>query len=111
MYGARMTAGAGQSTDPDRLLGRGYRRAPLVGRGGELSTLRRAAEAVRASGKPRVVSVFGAPGIGKTRLVDEFLDELRSAAAGAPGIHRTGARTPDRSHGAFSRLLRSRFKL
>jgi predicted ATPase len=50
------------------------RRAPLLGRDADLAALREAVAAVRRH-EPRVVSVVGQPGIGKTRIVAE----LRSA--------------------------------
>jgi hypothetical protein len=46
--------------------------APLVGRASQLRTLAEYLAYVRV-GRAQVVLVTGAPGIGKTRLVDEFL--------------------------------------
>jgi class 3 adenylate cyclase/tetratricopeptide (TPR) repeat protein len=45
---------------------------PLVGRGEELRQLAEALDQVRESRAPRVVTLLGAPGIGKSRLVHEF---------------------------------------
>jgi class 3 adenylate cyclase/tetratricopeptide (TPR) repeat protein len=50
-------------------------RIPLVGRERELSVLRRAFEA-SARGQAQAVSIVAPPGVGKTRLVDEFLNGL-----------------------------------
>ena len=44
----------------------------FVGRGGELEKLQQAYRRVIASGRPRLVSVVGDAGVGKTRLVREF---------------------------------------
>ncbi len=51
----------------------------LVGRDAELDTLRSLFGRVEA-GEPQVVRVRGPSGIGKTALVERFLDELRGAA-------------------------------
>jgi class 3 adenylate cyclase len=53
---------------------------PMVGRTAELDRLRSAIEAVRQGSAPRVVTVIGHPGIGKSRLVHEFLAEARAEA-------------------------------
>src|SRR5215468_6460530 len=44
----------------------------FVGRGGELADLQQAYGQVVASGRPRLVTVVGDAGVGKTRLVREF---------------------------------------
>ncbi len=58
-------------------------RAPLVGRDVELSLLRTVAARVAGERRPHLVTLLGAPGIGKTRLAREFVGE----AAAAPGEH------------------------
>ena len=64
---------------PTAIVGRGDRQLPLVGRADELAALRRAFdEAVRGPG--RMIAVTGEPGIGKTTLVDSFLQEIKGAA-------------------------------
>lgn len=55
-------------------------RVPLVGRDLEVATLKRAAQRVRMRGELRVVSLIGAAGMGKSRLVGEqvrALDDTR----------------------------------
>jgi class 3 adenylate cyclase len=46
--------------------------APLVGRDPELAALRNVWERVVNERRPHLVTLFGAPGIGKSRLADEF---------------------------------------
>jgi class 3 adenylate cyclase len=55
--------------------GTGRRRtSPIVGRDRELEALDRAFEGVVSDGAGRLITVIGAPGVGKSRLVDEFLN-------------------------------------
>jgi class 3 adenylate cyclase/tetratricopeptide (TPR) repeat protein len=49
--------------------------APFVGRGDELALLQAAFERVREGGRCELVTVLGAPGIGKSRLARELLSE------------------------------------
>ena len=51
--------------------------APLVGRRAELDELIRAFDAVKRSGRGRLVSMVGVAGIGKSRLVNELERRLR----------------------------------
>lgn len=48
--------------------------APLVGRDGEMNLLRSAFERTRTEGHPHLITIYGEPGVGKSRLVREFLD-------------------------------------
>ena len=57
----------------------------FVGRQGELRRLERALSATISSGRPQFVLIQGDVGIGKTALVEEFLDDL-SAQVSAPLI-------------------------
>jgi class 3 adenylate cyclase/tetratricopeptide (TPR) repeat protein len=67
-----------------RAGGRGAEPAPFVGRGSELAALgERLAEAATAV-SPRFVLIEGPPGVGKTRLAEEFLRR----AAGRGRVHR-----------------------
>jgi class 3 adenylate cyclase/tetratricopeptide (TPR) repeat protein len=54
--------------------------SPFVGREDEIQLLREAFERCVADRTCRMVTVLGAPGIGKSRLVREALDEIRTAA-------------------------------
>ena len=57
--------------DPSRLPA-----APLVGRGAELQLLENSFERAVRNRTVQLVTVFGDPGLGKTRLVTEFTDSL-----------------------------------
>ncbi len=48
--------------------------APMIGRLEELETLTGALDNVEAHGRPRLVTVVGPAGVGKSRLLREFLD-------------------------------------
>jgi len=85
------------------------RRALLVGRAHEMHELEDALRAVRDKGKPRAVTVLGAAGIGKTRLVRDFLVKMRSHGDRAPRVFRGSARDQDSAYGVFARVLRARF--
>ncbi len=85
------------------------RRAVLVGREAELSQLDAALEAVRREGKSRAVTLIGAAGIGKTRLVRDFLSRQRSNPSGAPRVFRGSAREGGSAYDVFARVLRARF--
>jgi class 3 adenylate cyclase/tetratricopeptide (TPR) repeat protein len=54
----------------------GLRRA-FVGRDAEIETLERSHEQVERAGEPRLVTILGDAGVGKTRLLREFWDRLR----------------------------------
>jgi class 3 adenylate cyclase len=51
----------------------------FVGREAELATLTRAYESAVAEGRPRLVTILGDPGLGKTRMVREFWRQLDEA--------------------------------
>jgi class 3 adenylate cyclase/tetratricopeptide (TPR) repeat protein len=63
------------------------RTIPLVGRRSELAILVDTFERVRKSGPAHLLTVLGEPGIGKSRLVDEFVagldDEVKILSGGA----------------------------
>jgi class 3 adenylate cyclase len=56
---------------------------PFVGRGRELELLRALLDRVTDERRPHLVTIYGEPGVGKSRLVKEFLDE---AVERTPGL-------------------------
>ncbi len=56
------------------------RTIPIVGRETELAILRGSFARVKATGRPLLVTLLGEPGIGKTRVADEFVAELELVA-------------------------------
>ncbi len=54
--------------------------APLVGRHAELGLLRHLYQRSREEERPHLVTIFGQPGVGKSRLLREFLAEVRELA-------------------------------
>ncbi len=99
-----------EPTTTELLFGVSDLRAKLVGRDEELLTLRARADEVRTTGTSRVVTLLGPSGVGKSRLLHEFLMELRVAGK-APRVYRGSARSLQLSYGVFVRLLRARFGL
>jgi class 3 adenylate cyclase len=69
------------------LLGRSarpqVRRTPMVGRGADLAQLELVAGRAFTERRPFLVSVIAAPGVGKTRLLEESVERLRT---GRPGV-------------------------
>ena len=82
----------------------------LVGRVSEMRELEAALAAVLKTGKTRVVTVIGAAGIGKTRLVRDFLIRARVNGSDAR-VFRGSARDQGATYNLFARVLRSRFGL
>jgi class 3 adenylate cyclase/tetratricopeptide (TPR) repeat protein len=75
---------------------------PMVGRTNELATLHTALENVESSRSPRLIVVAGEAGIGKTRLLVEFDQEL---ATQKPGVTRlTGRATPETATSPYGLL-------
>jgi len=85
------------------------RRAALVGRTAELWQLDEALRLVRDEMKSRTVTLVGAAGIGKTRLVRDFLLKHRASEHGAPRVFRGSARDTGAAYDVFARALRARF--
>jgi class 3 adenylate cyclase len=78
--GAVQLAGLGQpeaAYRPLRARASSETRAPLIGRKSELDLLSKAFDEADA-GQRRLVVISGEPGIGKSRLVDVFIDGLRA---------------------------------
>src|SRR3954452_11782058 len=61
------------------------RARPLVGRRSELQALREAFDTVVTLRRPRLVTLLGPPGIGKSRLADALLEEAAPPARAAVG--------------------------
>ncbi|MEB2312997.1 MAG: tetratricopeptide repeat protein [Sorangiineae bacterium] len=93
------------------LFGTGELHAPLIGRDAEMATLKKASDASRANDETRIVSFLGGGGLGKSRIISEYLSELRSAGGRMPRVYRGSARALPQSYGVFARLMRSRFGL
>ncbi len=89
-------------------LGVAERRAMLVGRVAEMRELEEALATVTKRGECRTVTLLGAAGIGKTRLVRDFLLRMRTQSP-APRVFRGGARDQGPAYGVFGRVLRARF--
>lgn len=97
------------------------RRAPLVGRKAEMRELEATLRAVREERETRTITLVGASGIGKTRLVRDFLartrtpdpaaksDEARAAHGPPPRVFRGSAREGGGAYDVFARVLRARF--
>jgi len=84
--------------------------AMLVGRAAELRQLEDALTEVRAHGTCVACTILGAAGIGKSRLVKDFLLRLRSSADKAPPrVYRGQARDDGPPYEVFARALRARF--
>jgi tetratricopeptide (TPR) repeat protein len=85
-------------------------RALLVGRASELRELEDALTAVREQGVTRAVTILGAAGIGKTRLVRDFLVNMRAQSRdSAPRVFRGTAPDQGAAYAVFARVLRARF--
>lgn len=87
-------------------------RAKLFGRDAEMKAMDEALEAVKSEEEARIITIVGPTGIGKSRLVQDFV--LRHRAFGSSLLHRVyrgSARDSGASFGLFGRLLRARFGL
>ncbi|MBI4701040.1 MAG: tetratricopeptide repeat protein [Deltaproteobacteria bacterium] len=86
-------------------------RAPLLGRDEEMRLLDEAMETMRSRAEARVVTVLGPAGIGKTRLIQDFILRQREGTKRPLKVFRGSARDLPTSYGIFARLLRARFGL
>jgi tetratricopeptide (TPR) repeat protein/type II secretory pathway predicted ATPase ExeA len=84
------------------------RRAMLVGRAAEMRELDRGYALARDRKQTRTVTVLGATGVGKTRLMRDFLVKSREAGQ-APRVYRGTAREGGPAYEVFARVLRARF--
>ena len=88
--GAQAVRGKSVDVDVSELIGEGIGsvepgaallRAPLVGRERELALLTSLFERVAADRRPHLVTLYGQPGVGKSRLTAEFLASLAARPA------------------------------
>ncbi|PIE06349.1 MAG: hypothetical protein CSA75_00005 [Sorangium cellulosum] len=86
-------------------------RAPLVGRVGDMRELDQALQAVLDKSKSQIVTVLGAPGVGKSRLVHDFLSKIQKHRGSGLRTYRGSARDAQDSYAVFARILRARFGL
>lgn len=89
-----------------------HTRAALLGRDHEMGVLEKTLSEVR-TGETRIVTLLGGAGIGKTRLIQDFILRQRERRRGqAPvKVFRGSSRDLTTSYGLFARLLRARFGL
>jgi class 3 adenylate cyclase/tetratricopeptide (TPR) repeat protein len=83
--------GKAEQVPAHKLLGlrevasRARRDTPLIGRDNELDALMKSFEDAQASSRCRLATVLGAAGMGKSRLVDEFVERLGDQVTVARG--------------------------
>ena len=88
--GARDGAWLIDAVDPDAAAFVRRLETPLVGREEEIVEIVASFERVAAGGRPHLVTVFAAPGVGKTRLGVECVDRLRGRAMSVVAHCRSG---------------------
>ncbi|NUO52949.1 MAG: tetratricopeptide repeat protein [Polyangiaceae bacterium] len=86
-------------------------RGPFIGRDSAMKALDEALTAVESSKEARIVTILGAQGVGKSRLIQEFVLKHRGGSALVPRVYRGSTRDADGAYGIFGRLLRMRFGL
>ncbi len=100
---------AGGASAPES---RSISRGPLFGRLSELRALEQAYDAVIAGGGPQVVTLVGAAGVGKTRIVQELLAHAKQTTGrAAPRVLKAVARPQGGAYDVVARLLRERFDI
>jgi hypothetical protein len=83
---------------------------PFFGRAPALATLKSVAEIVRTTEECRCVTVVGAAGIGKTRLIDEFVPAATRGGDERPfRVFRSNAMDDGSPWSCFTQLLMQRF--
>ncbi|MFJ8958718.1 BTAD domain-containing putative transcriptional regulator [Lentzea sp. NPDC102401] len=78
----------------DRTLTPAEDDAPFVGRSAEMALLVETYEQVRTTNRPRVITIAGEPGAGKSRLVREFARGRRTLTGRTPPFARDDAFAP-----------------
>ena len=86
-------------------------RAQLIGRDSDMHVLEQALSEVTTNHEARIVSIIGAPGVGKSRLVHDFLSKIHSTAGSTLRSFMGNAADVRDSYGIFGRVLRARFGL
>ncbi len=81
---------------------------PLIGRTRELEELKEIFGRVLDERRPAMVSIIGNNGIGKTRLLTEFLSHARESDRQVR-VYRGIAQAEGSQHGVFTKILRTRF--
>lgn len=81
----------------------------LVGRERELDVLNEQYRGVLESGQPRIVTLTGSMGLGKSRLFDEFGRRLNESLSGTHTLHAASRDDAGGPYSMFGRLLRDRF--
>jgi predicted ATPase/class 3 adenylate cyclase len=86
---------------------------PLIGRAAELAYLQDALRSVAGGRSARVITLVGEAGVGKSRLLDEFVAWVAGAPAGAVGLfHGRAGQDPGRRPYALIRdLFANRFQI
>ncbi|GAC1546604.1 MAG: hypothetical protein NVS3B10_10570 [Polyangiales bacterium] len=98
--------------DEQRPSGTHVARGPLFGRQLELRTLEEAYGSVVADGRTHLVTLIGAAGIGKSRLVQDFVARAREMSGRTPPrVHRTVARPQGGAYDLIGRFVRTRFDI
>ena len=82
-------------------------RAPLVGRGPELRELDDALAKAITNRQPQMITIVGGAGMGKARLVGEFLSRVHERERKVRAFRGIGGA----SHGVIQRILRARFQI
>jgi predicted ATPase len=88
----------------------GHGSAPLIGRLAEVAQLGNIAKGAFSEAAPQIVTLIGPGGMGKSRVIAEFLEEARHSSGRVPRVYLAQPRG-GRSYSLFRTLLRSRFGL
>lgn len=83
-------------------------RAPLIGRELETDELEAALARALTTGQPQAVTIIGGAGVGKSRLIDEFLARVKGRERRVRA-YRGAARESGSAFGVVQRILRARF--